>query len=209
MKTQSAKAALGLKKTLETFFDEEGRECTTCGVYQIWDNFPVHKRSKTGRASQCRECKALKKKSSKRNYKKEKHQAKEHKKNLKKTDPYLVRARNIRTSLMNRRKKHDLPAEEIPTAEEIKKWLMDQLPLTCFYSSEPVGLWDMHIDHKVSLNRGGSNSLSNLCVSSALMNSSKGAMTDEEFSSLLVFLESFEDKGDYLLSRLRNGYFRK
>jgi len=198
-----------LKKTLETHFDEDGRVCTSCGKYSLWELFPVSTKTSTGRASQCKVCKRKKRKSKGRDYRREKYCARKHREVLKKSDPYLVRSRNIRSSLMTRARKLDMDRSEIPKAEEIKIWLVNQKPLTCYYSGVNVDLWKMHIDHKVPLNRGGSNSLDNLCVTDAKMNPAKGAMTEKEFKSLLRLINSWEDKGDYLLSRLRMGHFGK
>lgn len=209
MKTSSAKAKLGLKKTLESDFDEDGRVCTCCGEYKLWREFNTHTRSTTGYTSNCKVCKKNKRKSKGRDYRREKYCAKKHKETLKKKDPFLVRARNIRSSLMTRARKLDLDREEIPTAEEIKAWLVNQKPLKCYYSGQDVDLWKMHIDHKVPLNRGGGNSLGNLCVTDAKMNSAKGAMTEQEFKELLRVTSSWEDKGEYILSRLRMGHFGK
>jgi 5-methylcytosine-specific restriction endonuclease McrA len=209
VKPQSAKEYLGLKKTLESGFDQDGRICTACGEYKIWEEFNRHSRSTTGRTSQCKQCKHKKRKSKGRNYRREKYCAKEHKRELKKSDPYLVRSRNIRSSLMARAKKLQLDRGEIPTAEEIKAWLVNQKPLTCYYTKQTVDLWKCHIDHKVPLRRGGSNSLKNLCVTDAKANSAKGMMTDKEFESLLRLINKWEDSGEYLLSRLRMGHFGK
>lgn len=220
MKPQSAKAKgrvkrsypknpLELKKTLETDFDEDGRVCTSCGEYKIWEEFPVHSRSTTGRASQCKVCKKKKRKSKGREIRRETYCAKKHKEKLKQTDPYLVRSRNIRSSLMNRARKLELPREEIPLAEEIKAWLVNQKPLRCYYSGIDVDLWKCHIDHKTPLRRGGTNTLDNLCVTDPKVNSAKGMMTEKEFKDLMRTVSKWEDGGEYLMSRLRMGHFGK
>lgn len=209
MKPASAKEYFGLKKILESDFDEDGRVCTACGEYKLWENFNRHTRSTTGRTSQCKQCKKQKRRSKGRDYRREKYCAKLHKKKLKESDPFLLRSRNIRASLMNRARKLDLDKSEIPTAEEIKAWLINQKPLTCYYTGIAVDLWECHIDHKVPLRRDGNNKLNNLCVTDAKANSAKGMMTDKEFQSLLRLISSWEDSGDYLLSRLRMGHFGK
>lgn len=204
-----AKAKFGLTKSLETAFDEDGRVCTSCGEYKLWDQFNTHNRSKTGKTSQCKSCKKAKRKSKGRDYRREKFCAKEHNKKLKQNDPYLLRSRNLRSSLMVRAKKLGMDRSEIPTAEEIKEWLLAQRPLTCYYTGVEVSLWDMHIDHKIPLKRGGRNCLSNLCVTDSKANSAKGAMTEKEFKELLRVISAWEDGGTYLLSRLRMGHFGK
>lgn len=189
----------------KTKFDSKGRECTKCGVYKVWNEFPEHTRSATGRASSCKKCKMENRPA--RHYAREKYCAKKHKEKLKKSDPFLVRARNIRSSLMRRARTDGLDRKDIPKAEEIKQWLLDQRPLKCYYSGEDVDLFDMQIDHKVPVKRGGEHRLSNLCVSSQKMNTAKGALTEEEFKELLSLINKWEDKGESLLTRLRQGFF--
>lgn len=198
-----------LKKKLETPFDIDGRVCTACGEYKSWQSFKGHSRSKTGRTSKCKACYFKERTSKGRDYKREKYCAKKHTEKLKETDPCLVRSRSIRSSLMRRARERGMDRSEIPTAEEVKNWLNSQKPLTCYYSGVSVGLFRCHIDHKIPLGRGGSNSLDNLCVCDAKINSAKGAMTEQEFKSLYKLISTWEDKGDYLLSRLRMGHFGK
>ena len=203
------KQKLGLKKSLETEFDEDGRVCTSCGEYKLWEDYNKHSRSTTGRTSQCRRCKHKKRKSKGRDHRREAYCAKAHKKKLKGSDPHLLRGRNIRASLMNRARKFDLDMTEIPTAEELKIWLVNQEPLQCYYSGNNVDLWSMHVDHKVPIRRGGNNTIKNLCVADPKMNSAKGMMTDKEFEELLRLVSKWDDGGEYILSRLRMGHFGK
>lgn len=181
----------------------EGRECTCCGEFKLWENFSVATRSYTGRTSLCKLCKKSGRKP--RDYKREKLTYKEVKKRLKKNQPFLLKARNIRSSLLNRARKFPELRETTPSIPEILKWLEEQ-PLVCYYSGIKVTLWDMHVDHKVPPFRGGTNKLDNLCLASAKMNSSKGQMTEGEFKSLLSLINSWEDRGEKLLIRLRQGY---
>ncbi len=190
-------------RQFKTPFNETGRECTACGEFKVWEDFNVASKSFTGRTSLCKLCKKSKKKP--RNFKREKHCARLHKANLKKSQPYLLKARNIRSSLLNRARKFPELRSSTPTTPEILNWL-EQQPLICYYSGEKVTLWDMHIDHKIPPFRGGTNELNNLCIASIKMNSSKGQMTEGEFKSLLDLISTWEDKGEKLLIRLRQGF---
>ena len=190
-------------RQFKTPFSDEGRECTSCGSFKPWEDFSVTTKSYTGRTSQCKACKKLGRKP--RDIKKEKFSAKANKARLKVSDPCLAKARLIRQSLLNRARKFPEIRQTTPLVADIKVWLESQ-ELVCYYSKLAVSLWDMHIDHKVPPFRGGDNSLGNLCISSAKMNSSKGQMTEEEFLSLIELVSSWEDKGDKLLIRLRQGY---
>ena len=180
-----------------------GRECTACGNFKAWENFYIASKSHTGRTSLCKECKRLKRKP--RDTKREKFSAKKHKAVLKTQQPLLVKARAIRSSLLNRARKFPYLRDTTPTTPEILKWLESQT-LTCYYSGEVVDLWKMHIDHKIPPVRGGDNSLENLCIASSKMNSSKGVMTEKEFKDLLALVSNWEDKGEKLLIRLRQGF---
>lgn len=191
-------------KQFKTVTDAQGRVCTSCGEFKVWELFNVASKSYTGRTAMCKSCKNSKKHPN-RDYKKEKYSAKKHKASLKKLQPYLVKARAIRSSLLNRARKFPDIRQTTPTIEKIKAWLEGQT-LVCYYSGEEVSLWEMHIDHKIPPFRGGDNGLANLCIASAKMNSSKGQMTEREFKSLLKLISTWQDKGEKLLIRLRQGF---
>lgn len=183
----------------------DGRVCTKCLEFKGWDKFNTAAKSHTGKQAECRTCKNGRVRIN-RDIIKEKFSAKQHKARLKKTNPHLVRGRNIRSSLMTRAKKLEMDRTSIPTAQEIADWLKDQEPLTCYYTGVPVTLFKMHVDHKVPPYRGGTHTLDNLCVTDSKINSAKGQMTEEEFKSLLGLVGTWEDKGYRLLIRLRQGF---
>lgn len=190
-------------KQFKTKISDKGRECTACGLFKVWDDFTTANKSHTKKTSLCKECKKLKRKP--RNIEKEKYCYKKNRELLKKTDPLLVKARLIRASLLNRARKFPEIRSSTPSSTQIKEWLSKQ-SLVCHYSGEEIDLWKMHIDHKVPPFRGGDNSLKNLALSSAKMNSSKGQMTETEFKELLALIKGWEDKGEKLLIRLRQGF---
>lgn len=189
----------------KTHITPEGRVCTGCGTYKPWEAFSVHTRSKTGRTSKCKVCKYEKRKSLPRT--KEYVSANKRKKSLKKTDPLEYKARNIRNRLLSRVKDHsDSRRKTTPTKAEIKRWLSSQ-DFTCYYSGEALDIFDMHVDHKTPFNRGGTNELDNLCLCTSKMNTAKGGLNEKEFRELLELISSWEDKGERLLRRLRQGFY--
>lgn len=210
-RVEKVKKKLNLKKSLETFFDENGRECTRCGSYKTWGLFGISRKTATGRQSVCKECKNSRAKMTRKakGRRKENYSAKKRREFLKETRPLYWRANNIRSSLMRRAREAGMPIEDIASRDVIEQWLKDQEPLVCYYTNKPIDILESHIDHKVPLKRGGGNSLDNLCVTDPKINSAKGAMTEEEFKSLLKLIGTWEDEGVYLLSRLRMGHFGK
>lgn len=154
------------------------------------------------KASKCKECTNTKRKTQDRT--KEKLSSKARAAKLKKENPYLYKARSARSKLLSR------VASEIknttPTVDELYAWLTSQ-KLVCYYSGVELDLFKLHIDHKTPLARGGTNELSNLCLASHHMNTAKGRMTEKEFWQLLKLVSKWEDKGESLLRRLKQGHF--
>lgn len=194
------------KRRCKTKTDSKGRVCTKCCVYKTWDNYgKCNKASvKLKFTSACKECLKSRMVGRKRDSKKENLRTKELKSLLKTIDPFLVKSRRIRTNLLNRFKDKENKALTPPTAE-IKEWLENQ-PIICYYSGEVLNLDTLTIDHKQPIDRGGTNELDNLCICSHKMNSSKGKMSEKEFTELLSLLHTWEDGGYYVLARLRQGW---
>ena len=206
MKTQSAKAkAINPRNPnqFKTPFNDEGRECTSCGDFKKWSDFKSHSRSHTGRSSKCKKCYKEGRKANGR--KSERYSSKARRAYLKKNEPYKFKAQSLRASLMKRTKELGLDRSCLPTRVEIQEWL-ENTPLVCYYSGVPLEISNLHVDHKVPLSRGGGSDLSNLCLTCPKMNSSKGKLTDLEFQELLSLISKWEDNGVYLLSRLRMGW---
>lgn len=118
-------------------------------------------------------------------------------------EPTLLKARQLRNNLLSRVKTQQLK-DTTPSIKDLHKWLsLDSF--TCYYSLQPLTLEEINIDHKIPLQRGGTNHLTNLCYCTYEMNSAKGVMTECEFRELLELTKSWEDKGEYLLRKLRMG----
>ncbi|MGA1850477.1 HNH endonuclease signature motif containing protein [Sphingobium sp. HT1-2] len=114
-----------------------------------------------------------------------------------KANPYRYRARNLRSSMG--RRAPDLPR---PSTDELEAWLRAQPP-HCAYTGELLDIADLHVDHMIPLDRGGSHDLSNLCLASPSANRAKGAMSASEFHLLLHLVSGWPDRGADLLKRLR------
>lgn len=119
-------------------------------------------------------------------------------------DPILAKARSLRSSLLRRVKPEF--KEDTPTINELEKWLR-RSSYICYYSLEPLTFEQITIDHKVPLNRNGTNKIENLCICSSAMNTAKGSMTEDEFRSLLELIKTWEDGGESIIRRLRQGFF--
>ena len=73
----------------------------------------------------------------------------------------------------------------------------------CFYCGEPITYsYQISIDHKQPVSRGGTHAVSNLAACCKHCNMAKGDMTEKEFKDLLIVCNSFGDGGKRLLSRL-------
>jgi len=197
-------------KQFKTFFDDEGRVCTSCNIYKIWEDFPKYKKSASGRVSRCKKC-FSEKRAANRNWPKEKYSAKNRRKEIKKQDAILLMARNSRSRLLSRARKDNFPKESVPTIDQIYA-LFSSSP-TCYYSNITLVPYSKNrqelptIDHKLPISRGGTHLIDNLCVASHHMNTAKGQMTELEFKALLNLILTWEDRGEKLLNRLKQGHF--
>ena len=206
MKPSSAKAKVKVKNPnkFKTQIDEHGRVCTKCLQYKPWDEFFASNKTATKKQSECKKCKHENKKGT-RNYERELYCAKKHKQKIKKENPILYKARNLRSRLLARTRDPGIK-QTTPTVKELETWL-NRDAYICYYSGITLSLNDLTVDHKFPLTRGGTNELDNLCICSNHMNTAKGTMTSEEFMDLLLLVKKWEDGGARLLRRLKQGYF--
>jgi len=188
---------------LKSEVTETGRVCTKCLLFKTWNNYRTNNKViGTKKQSSCKQCGKEKRKTVGRT--KEQVTKKARQKHIKKTTPLLYKARGIRSKLLAR-VTGDLKLTT-PKTEEILEWLLNT-PLVCYYSGEPLDLFKMHVDHKTPLVSGGTNELTNLCLASHHMNTAKGRMNEEEFLQLLELISHWEDRGQSLLRRLKQGRF--
>jgi len=187
----------------DTIVTDQGRECTNCLVFKPWSEFKHQTKSRTGHQERCRECLKTKRKAVGR--KRELFSASKRRIEIRQTDPFRYKASNLRGRLLSR--VTGSLKLSTPSRIEIEQWLHSQEPLHCYYSAAPLKITDVNVDHKTPLNRGGTNELDNLCVTSHHMNTAKGSMTELEFKALLNLISTWEDKGKKLLTRLKQGHF--
>ena len=97
-------------------------------------------------------------------------------------------------------------AIELPTIDQVEEYLRNQ-PLRCAYCDKKLTRPQM--DHRISLDRGGTADTSNLAFCCKPCNSSKGPLNENEWRALLSFLSTWEDQGaaGSLLSRLRGAFW--
>ena len=209
MKPASAKAKGRLQPfrtySTKTTVDEFGRECTRCSTYKTWDSFRKNAKSKTGYQEACKQC--VKEKRGKRDLKKEKSNEKLKREALKKIDPFLVKARDLRSRLLARFSKDQTAYKQTtPTTVELYEWLKKH-DLVCAYSGQQLTIDSITVDHRTPIARSGTNELDNLAICSHHMNTAKGSMTEYEFRMLLDLVKTWEDGGASLLRRLKQGHF--
>ena len=86
------------------------------------------------------------------------------------------------------------------TLEDLRAFVAGALASACPYCSRKVTPKNFELDHATPLNRGGQFSLDNTDVIDSACNKKKGALTRQEFSSLLEFLSTFtpEARADVL-----------
>ena len=104
----------------------------------------------------------------------------------------------IRSSLLRVKQEKEI----IPTSAEIKEWLINQ-PQICYYCNMKLNMENYTIDHLQPTSRGGNCSFTNLRPCCKNCNRAKGAMSELEYFELLNIIQSWEDSGKKLLSRLR------
>lgn len=205
LEPSNLKLKIRTPKQFKTPFNDMGRECTACGEFKIWEDFPLHLRSTTKRASKCKFCKKQDRPA--RGIKREVYCAKKHLQALKESDPIEMKARLVRGSLLSRARKNPDLKRDTPTKEEIKSWLEKQKPFKCYYSGVDIKVFDAVLDHKQPVQLGGRNTLDNLCITNKKHNTSKGWLTEKEYKDLLHLISTWEDRGEGLLKRLRQGFY--
>lgn len=189
----------------KTKVDENGRECTRCGHYKDWSFYRKSASNKTGYQETCKQCR--KEGRGKRDITKEKSHAKKKRQELKVLDPFLVKARDLRSRLLSRfTKEQQAYKQTTPTIPELYEWLKTH-SLVCAYSNEQLTIDNITVDHRTPISRGGTNELENLAICSHHMNTAKGSMSEYEFRTLLEVISKWEDNGIGILRRLKQGKF--
>lgn len=183
------------------------QRCEKCKIIKPLTAFGLNKKNINGRKSICKTCYRLLRDFPSLSGKPDNNsKAKQRLAYLSINSPLELKARQIRSRLLSR-VKDKVYKDQTPKKEEILSWLKSYDVFYCFYSGEPLDIFNCDIDHKIPLYRGGENDIYNLCLCTSKMNKAKGDMTDLEFLSLLSLMSSWPDKGESVLARLRRGYF--
>lgn len=96
-----------------------------------------------------------------------------------KQNPDKVRAKN------HRRRALRISAIGNHTADDVQVQYQSQKGL-CWWCEKPLDPKKYHVDHRVALTRGGTNSPNNLCITCPTCNSSKGAKLPHEWGDRLL-----------------------
>jgi 5-methylcytosine-specific restriction endonuclease McrA len=100
------------------------------------------------------------------------------------------KAQCIRSSFRQRTKDKSI---EIEPSKYYENWLRSfQGIYICYYTGEVLTEKTFTVDHKQSLEKGGSNDISNLCLCSKSANDAKGSLNEKEFFQLLELLNTWD-----------------
>ena len=148
------------------------KTCTKCGIEK--DESAFHKKSGPTLMSWCKECRVGQRRTT---YLQRSAQESASYKVWRLAHPEAVRAN---TANYRARK---LTASGTFSADDVLYLYIDQQQ-SCAYCGNTL-LAGYHVEHKIPLIRGGSNSLENLCLACPTCNLRKGAKTDQEFLAIL------------------------
>lgn len=204
--TIERRAKTGAKPRRKPFQDGQ-IECGLCGTKKAATEefFYKQKDSPSGFTAQCKECC----KAGRREYYKEnkviiraavreyiaknklKISVQRHERNLKNPEPNRQRAKRWRSANPDRhrlnartRKARQQNAEGAYTIEDERLLYRTQKGL-CWWCSKAVGN-DYHVDHRIALDKGGTNWPENLCISCPKCNLSKNNKMPWEFNGRLL-----------------------
>lgn len=121
----------------------------------------------------------------------------------KKTHYYLYKADSLISSYQRRAKKLGVKYTYLTSRAEYAKIVEEKLKGRCEYCDTKLNRSNLEVDHKIPISRDGSFNEDNLAYICHTCNSSKGEMTDVEFKALRKLIANWDDKGQYLLKRLR------
>lgn len=79
-----------------------------------------------------------------------------------------------------------------PSVSSVKNWLYNEIRCRYCNHDAPIPPRLISADHRIPISRGGSNDPSNIDLICYRHNRLKGALTQEEFMSLLDFLSSWK-----------------
>ncbi len=120
----------------------------------------------------------------------------------KKTDYWKWKADCLIGGFKRRHKKHDKPYTFLTKRADYAEILKTKMT-NCEYCGVKLNRTNFSVDHKIPLAHGGDTSTENLAYCCSKCNTAKGEMNYDEFMALIAMIREWDDKGKYILSRLR------
>ena len=148
------------------------KTCTKCGIPKEEGEF--HHKTATTFMSWCKECRVGQRRTA---YLRRSAQESESYKAWRLAHPEAARAKSANY------RARKLTADGAFSADDVVYLYTDQQQ-SCAYCGNTL-LAGYHVEHRIPLIRGGSNSLENLCLACPTCNLRKGAKTDQEFLAIL------------------------
>jgi len=123
----------------------------------------------------------------------------------KKTDYFKWKADCLIGGFQRRHKKYKKKYNYLTKRVEYAEIIKEKLKGKCEYCGVKLTRTNLSVDHKIPLSRGGDTTETNLAYCCSKCNNAKGEMTHVEYHGLINLIKKWEDKGKYLLSKLRAG----
>ena len=120
----------------------------------------------------------------------------------KKTDYWKWKADCLIGGFKRRHKKHDKPYTFLTKRADYADILKTKMT-NCEYCGVKLTKTNFSVDHKIPLSNDGDTTTENLAYCCQKCNTAKGEMNHDEYNALIVMIREWDDKGKYILSRLR------
>ena len=116
----------------------------------------------------------------------------------------MKKSSTLKSSLKKRSKEYEVKFEI--SLEEIRTIFLKNYGKQCRYCSDILLVYNIVCDHMYPLSLGGDSTRRNLAIICRRCNTRKGHLTDKEYKSLLIFLETKSDNmKSYVLRKLAKG----
>ena len=108
-----------------------------------------------------------------------------------KVEKILKRISGIRSTMVTRSAKHDVACTI--TVDELREMIYLAYGTPCRYTSRVLLIDNMVVDHIHPISKGGASTIDNLQVISKFANTMKGSLTEDEFRTLLDWLDDLPE----------------
>jgi 5-methylcytosine-specific restriction endonuclease McrA len=122
-------------------------------------------------------------------------------------DWLLWRATTFISNWKTRHKKVGSEYNWITNKHELAAIITDALKKPCYYCGGKLDLKNLSADHRQPLSRGGDTTSENVAWCCKSCNTIKGDLSEAEFNSLKALIETWEDKGKSLITKLKRSTF--